>query len=98
MFVGYASNHEGDCYRIWNPKTKKISETRDVVFLKRMFVGTPTKSVRNKQDAHDGDLDSVQQNKRGGATTAVFVTVDNNAAKVESMDSFVPDTPVVNNN
>jgi hypothetical protein len=23
MFVGYVSNHEGNCYRIWNPKTKK---------------------------------------------------------------------------
>jgi hypothetical protein len=32
MFVGYTSNHEGDCYRMWNPNTKKIFETRDVCF------------------------------------------------------------------
>jgi hypothetical protein len=38
MFVGYASKYEGGCYRMWNPKTKKVSETRDVVFLNRMFL------------------------------------------------------------
>jgi hypothetical protein len=27
MFVGYASNHVGNCYRMRNPNTKKISET-----------------------------------------------------------------------
>jgi hypothetical protein len=41
MFVGYASNHEGDCYRMWNPNTKKVSKTHDVVCLNRMFFRTP---------------------------------------------------------
>ncbi len=27
MFVGYTSNHKGDCCRMWNPKTKMIFET-----------------------------------------------------------------------
>ncbi len=98
MLVGYASNHEGDCYRMWNLNTKKISKTCNMVFLKRMFFGTPTKPVRNKQSTDNGDLDSVQQDKRGGTITANFVTVDDNAATVESVDSSVPDTPVVNNN
>jgi hypothetical protein len=40
MFVGYASNHKRGCYRMWNPKTKKVSKTRDVVILKRMFFKT----------------------------------------------------------
>jgi hypothetical protein len=66
MFVGYALNHKGNCYRMWNPSTKKISKTRDVVFLKRMFFGTPTKPVCNKQSTDDGDLNSVQQDERGG--------------------------------
>ncbi len=65
MFMGYASNHKGNWYRMWNPKTKKISETRDVVFLKRMFFRTPTKPVHNKHSTDDGDLDSVQQDKGG---------------------------------
>jgi hypothetical protein len=72
MFVGYALNHKGDCYRMWNPNTKKISETCDVVFIKRMFFGTPTKPVRKKQSTDDGDLDSVQQDERGGTLTVDF--------------------------
>jgi hypothetical protein len=73
MFVGYTSNHEGDCYKMRNPKTKKISETRDVVFLKRMFFRTPMKAVPNKQSTDNGDHDSVQQDKRGGTVSADFV-------------------------
>jgi hypothetical protein len=98
MFVGYASNHKGDCYRMWNPNTKKISKTRDVVFLKRMFFGTPTMPVCKKQSTDNGDLNSVQQDERGGTITAEFVTVDDDAITVEFVDSSVPDTPVVNNN
>ncbi len=42
-------NHKGDCYRIWNPNTKKVSKTRDVVFLNRMFFRTPTKPQHKTQ-------------------------------------------------
>ena len=45
MFVGYANNHEGDCYRMYNPSTGKICETRDVIWLRRMFY--------ERQDAED---------------------------------------------
>ena len=37
VFVGYAENHSWDCYRMWNPKTSKITETRDVIWLHRMY-------------------------------------------------------------
>jgi hypothetical protein len=83
---------------MWNPNTKKISETPNVVILKRMFFGTPMKPVHNKQSTDDGDLNSVQQDERGGTITADFVTVDDNAATIECVDSSAPDTPVVNNN
>jgi hypothetical protein len=56
MFVGYASNHKGDCYRMWNPNTKKISETHDIVFLKRMFFRTPTMPVHKKPSTDNEDL------------------------------------------
>jgi hypothetical protein len=59
MFVGYASNHEGDCYRMWNPKTKKVSKTHDAVSLNRMFFRTPMMPVHEKQGTGDDDLDSV---------------------------------------
>jgi hypothetical protein len=37
MFVGYAENHAHDCCRMWNPATKQITETRDVIWLHRMY-------------------------------------------------------------
>jgi hypothetical protein len=46
----------------------------------------------------DEDLDSVQQDERGCTITVDFVTGDDDAAMVESVDSSVPDTPMVNNN
>jgi hypothetical protein len=45
MFVGYAENHKGGVYRIWNPKTRKIHITRDVIFLKRMLFQTTVDEV-----------------------------------------------------
>ncbi len=51
MFVCYASNHKADCYRMWNPKTKMVSEAHDVEFLDRMFSKhqrTPRNCKRNR--------------------------------------------------
>jgi hypothetical protein len=59
MFMGYTLNHEGDCYRMWNPNMKEVSKTRDVVFLNRMFFRTSTMPVHKKQSTDDEDLESV---------------------------------------
>jgi Reverse transcriptase (RNA-dependent DNA polymerase) len=40
MFVGYATNHAGDVYYMFNPTTEKILVTRDIVWLNRMFYNT----------------------------------------------------------
>jgi hypothetical protein len=72
MFVCYASNHRGNCYRMWNPNTKKVSETCDIVFLNRMFFRTPTKPVHKTQSTDNEDLNSVQQDKRGGTYDCGF--------------------------
>jgi hypothetical protein len=98
MFMSYTSNHKGNCYRMWNPNTKKVSKTHDMVFLNRMFFRTPTMLANKKQGTDDEDLDSVRQDKRGGTITADFVAGDDDAATVESVDSSMPDTPMFNNN
>jgi hypothetical protein len=41
MFIGYAKDHEGDCYQMWNPKTSGVHSTRDVIWLRRMYYATP---------------------------------------------------------
>ena len=35
--VGYALDHTGDCYRMYNPETSKIHLTRDIKWLNRMY-------------------------------------------------------------
>jgi len=37
MMVRYAKDHAGDCYRMFNPVTNGIHETRDVIWLHRMY-------------------------------------------------------------
>jgi len=41
MFVGYALDHAGDCYCMWDPATKQVHETRDVIWLKCMYYAKP---------------------------------------------------------
>ena len=37
MFLGYNNNSGDDVYRVWNPDTKRIQNTRDIIWLKMMF-------------------------------------------------------------
>jgi hypothetical protein len=37
MMVGYAKDHKGNVYRMWDPDTNGINKTRDVIWLRRMF-------------------------------------------------------------
>jgi hypothetical protein len=67
MFVGYAKDHEGDCVQMWDPKTKRMHVTRDIIWLRRMFYTTkvpepeiainPTEVVDQDDDDDDHDED-----------------------------------------
>ena len=46
MFVGYSSGHDGDCYDMWDPNTRRIHQSRDVTWLKRMFYLKPAGDLR----------------------------------------------------
>jgi hypothetical protein len=100
MFVGYASNYNGDCYRMWNPKTKKVSETHDVVFLNRMYLQAlkNTKKLHRKQNPEDTESETVRQDENGGTVTTEIDANDDDASTVDSVDSSVLDTPSVNSN
>jgi hypothetical protein len=37
VFVGYALGHSGDTYRMWNPDTDRVHQTRDVIWLQQMY-------------------------------------------------------------
>jgi hypothetical protein len=36
-FVGYANSHAGNCYRMYNPVTSRVCETRDIIWCGRMY-------------------------------------------------------------
>lgn len=37
MFVGYSPGHDWDCYEMWDPKTKHVHQSCDVIWLRRMM-------------------------------------------------------------
>ena len=37
LFAGYTEDHDGDCYRMWDPIGHYMYVTRDTVWLKRMY-------------------------------------------------------------
>jgi hypothetical protein len=84
VFIGYAANHEGDCYRMWNPTTGMVMLSRDVVVLQHMFfekanseatmqqpvVFIPGGSVVEDNIVDDGELEMITViKKEGGVDT-----------------------------
>lgn len=43
MFVGYAPNHDGDCFEMWDPIKGTVHTSRDMIGLKRMYYQRPDK-------------------------------------------------------
>jgi hypothetical protein len=37
MCVGYSLDHTADCYEMWDPATSRVHQTRDVIWLNRMY-------------------------------------------------------------
>jgi hypothetical protein len=61
MCVGYADDHDGDVYQMWNPKTERVHITRDVIWMKQMMftkgMEEPVIEVTN-YDTEDGEGDT----------------------------------------
>jgi hypothetical protein len=61
LFIGYADDHDGDVYRMWNPKTERVHITRDVIWMKQMMftkgVEEPVIEVNNDnaKEGHDDE-------------------------------------------
>ena len=59
MFVGYALQHAGDCYRMYNPKTKKIMISRDIKWMNEMFYNIQDDTQTTKVTDTSHDIDSL---------------------------------------
>ena len=62
MFVGYATDHDGDCYKMWDPVTKRVHVTWDFIWLWQMFYSPNLHLEENKitviKSGEDDDDDS----------------------------------------
>jgi hypothetical protein len=75
MFIGFPENHDGECWLMYNPKTRGVHATRDVVWLRRMYYQkaiqapeiVPITEEESSEDGEGGilnsedDADSVSQ-------------------------------------
>jgi hypothetical protein len=67
MFVGYSPNHAADTLRMWDPDTKRVHLTRDIVWLNKMFFnnnldfidfpGRPNKNSRDTSTNNKAESD-----------------------------------------
>jgi len=85
IFVGYPLNHADSTYLMYDPETKGIHISRDVVFLRRMY--WKKKNDASKEvitvDLYEEDLNNNQE------------TVNNPIETGESNDNNQPETPDV---
>merc|ERR1719183_865396 len=59
MMVGYAEDHSEDVYLMWNPATKQVVLSRDVIWLPRMLF--QKKNRANEIHVNDDDDDSIEE-------------------------------------
>ena len=69
MFVGYALEHAGDCYRMWNPETNRVHESRDVIWLKQFYYAKPIPEQELAVELitfdYEDDLPSIENDEAG---------------------------------
>jgi hypothetical protein len=103
MFVGYAKDHEGDCYQMWDPKTKRVHETRDIIWLRRRYYATkviepelaiaPAEEVAQEDDDdNDEDITDISplipQNQSSGESDSD----DDNSSDEEDRNEHIGQT------
>lgn len=52
MFVGYNDKAGNDVHRMWNPQTNRVHNTRDIVWMKKLFYD----KVVDDSSYYDGDI------------------------------------------
>jgi hypothetical protein len=83
MMVGYATDHEGDCYIMWNPETSGVYTTRDIMWLNRFFYTKPIEdddtddffqivATDKVDDAAKGESDAIADNVPAASRTVRF--------------------------
>ena len=85
MFVGYAKDHAGNCYRMYNPATSRIHTSRDVKWLGRMYYN----SVRF-QNSESSTFES-GKGVKDEADAVIEIDEEDNHPKTENSNIFFDD-------
>jgi hypothetical protein len=59
MFVGYALDHLGDMYQMWDLETGGVHVSRDIIWMKRMFY---EKKDKEESEVNPMEIDGVDNN------------------------------------
>ena len=66
MFVGYPHNRESDCKRMFNPQTKRVVVTRDVIWMHEMYykepMGTGMEILGETSEEYQDEENGVESN------------------------------------
>ena len=74
IYIGHADGRAGDVYCMWNKRTNKYPETKDVIWLNCMFYKKEkTSTMRTYIKIKIFGLNQVQLQKRGGKKTIQII-------------------------
>jgi hypothetical protein len=63
MFVGYSVHHAKDFYRMLNLDTKRIIQSRDIIWLNEAYHDWIDRKVSQKKEIDDEDDDIIANSK-----------------------------------
>jgi hypothetical protein len=75
MFMGYSSNHAHDVYRMLNIETKKIINSRDIVWMNKVYKDWKDQKDKKKSEVDDED-NAVEPNIQAANKTQKEVQED----------------------
>jgi hypothetical protein len=95
MMLGYADDHAGDVYHMWDPDMDGVHETHDVTWLKRMYF-TSTKPTAQELivSVGAGENSSKQANINAPTTLPTTEEVPEEEDQVIVEDKDDDDEPV----
>jgi hypothetical protein len=70
MFVVYPQNHSVDVYRLFNVKTRKVTESRDLIWLEKYYESW----VSKKPDNESGFSDPIAGNDDYNTRTNILIS------------------------
>lgn len=97
MMVGYADNHAVDCYRMYDPKTRRVHATRYMLWLKNMYYTSNVMPIKiNEEKEDEGEemygVDGVDSKVEGQENANVNTTLCKELVHQQQVEAQIKDT------